>query len=139
MSAGGLDFVETLLTPAAKAASARFDVANDVYIRIGILGIIARNTRAASKPFITGIERSSTIKSGFNLWACSIATRPFSASPHTSTLGCDSSTRVTARLTAIWSSTISTRFGAPMFTDATVYFFYNRDNQVKGVDPGLEA
>src|SRR5437762_3768435 len=38
---------------------------------------------AASNPFMTGMERSSTINSGRSCWAFSIASFPFSASPHT--------------------------------------------------------
>jgi hypothetical protein len=55
------------------------------------------SSRAASKPFITGMERSSTIRSGFNSWALSIPSRPFPASPHNSNSGIDAMRRVLLR------------------------------------------
>src|SRR5690348_8836998 len=53
------------------------------YIISGTRGIVLCNTRAASRPPMTGIERSSTIKSGCSREAASIASRPFSAIPQT--------------------------------------------------------
>ena len=43
---------------------------------------------AASAPFIRGITKSNTIRSGFNSFACSIASTPSAAYPHTSKYAC---------------------------------------------------
>ncbi len=48
-----------------------------------MLGALCRIWRAASRPFITGIEKSKITTSGHCSMALSIATWPFSASPHT--------------------------------------------------------
>jgi len=50
----------------------------------GTSGITRFRARVASKPFITGIERSSRIKSGCNIRALLTASLPFSATPQTS-------------------------------------------------------
>jgi hypothetical protein len=48
-----------------------------------IPGIIAFRMRAAVRPFISGIERSSTIRSGLSSCAIAIASCPLEASPQT--------------------------------------------------------
>jgi len=52
---------------------------------------------AASAPFNRGIARSNTIKSGFNFLACSMASIPSAASPHTSNPACSKKIRITSR------------------------------------------
>src|SRR5580765_5631655 len=51
-------------------------------------GIVVLRTDAASAPFIRGIAKSNTIRSGFNFFACSIPSTPSVASPHTSKPAC---------------------------------------------------
>jgi hypothetical protein len=76
------------------------------------------STRAASRPFITGIERSSTIKSGLSCCAFSIASRPSAASPLTSQPACCSNvSRIILRIRAE-SSTIRIPFGTGAFHGA---------------------
>src|SRR6266496_4472021 len=70
----------------APAEWASFSVQESLYmlnIMTGTFGITRFRTRVASRPFITGIERSSRIKSGCNSRALSTASLPFSASPQT--------------------------------------------------------
>ena len=47
---------------------------------IGTVGSMGLSTGAASRPFMTGMAKSSTIRSGFDSFAFSIASRPFRAS-----------------------------------------------------------
>src|ERR1700681_2128954 len=57
---------------------------------IGTWGSIAFRTDPASIPFVTGIAKSITIKSGLSVLAFSIASRPLTASPQTLNRVCDS-------------------------------------------------
>jgi hypothetical protein len=50
---------------------------------MGIPGSALLITVAASRPFIKGMARSITTKSGFSWAAFSMASTPFAASPHT--------------------------------------------------------
>ena len=64
--------------------------------------------RDASSPSIPGMQKSSTIRSGRNSSAFSIASTPLTASPHTSKPLLENSERKTVR-TAGWWSAISMR------------------------------
>src|SRR3954463_2480360 len=77
---------------------------------IGTIGMSRFNSHAASIPFITGIERSSKIKSGRKISAISTASFPFSASPHTSKSFCESNSSHSAFRILSWSSAINTDF-----------------------------
>src|SRR6267154_3582466 len=48
--------------------------------------IVFLNTLAASSPFICGMARSMSTKSGLSSFACLIASTPLEASPHTRNL-----------------------------------------------------
>src|SRR5216683_1071237 len=80
----GSDFEMTEDTPSREACCSTYLSPKALYIISRTPGIKRFSTRAASRPFITGIDMSKTIKSGRNCWAFSIASRPFSASPHIS-------------------------------------------------------
>ena len=56
----------------------------------GTVGIVFLNTFAASRPFICGMARSMSTKSGLSSFACLIASTPLEASPHTRNLVRDS-------------------------------------------------
>src|SRR5436305_304887 len=77
---------------------------------IGTIGMSRFNSQAASIPFITGIERSSKIKSGRKISAISTASFPFSASPQTSKSFCESNKSQSAFRILSWSSAINTDF-----------------------------
>jgi len=78
---------------------------------IGTAGISRLRIRAASRPFITGMERSRTMKLGWTACARSMASRPLTASPHTCHPGSDSRHFRRRLRTSGLSSTISTRGG----------------------------
>lgn len=73
----------TARMPAALASSDNSGVANSANIKIAHSGTRTRSVRAASSPFIAGIALSSKRTSGLVRAAKSIASCPFSASPHT--------------------------------------------------------
>jgi hypothetical protein len=75
-----------------------------------VAGISRFSSRAASIPFITGMARSSKIKSGCSCRALSTPSCPFSASPQTSQPLCCSSTSRKQRRTSGLSSTINMNF-----------------------------
>src|ERR1700676_1357797 len=56
-------------TLSREACCSTYPSPNALYIISGTLGIKRFNTRAASRPFITGIDRSKAIKSGRNCCA----------------------------------------------------------------------
>ena len=72
------DFETSAETPAERASCSGNTSLYSLNIISGVAGINLFRTWAASMPFITGIERSKTIKSGRNLSAFSIASWPFS-------------------------------------------------------------
>lgn len=82
----------------------------DVSKTIGASGNIFFNRGAASIPFIRGIDKSSTIKSGFCSRAFSIASIPSTASQHSYPSAPDSKIERMTFRTCSKSSTISTHF-----------------------------
>src|SRR5438132_3538053 len=82
-TAASCDFETSARMPIKRACRAMSLSPNALYIMSGTEGSSHLSIRAASSPFITGMERSSTINSGRSCWAFSIASFPFSASPHT--------------------------------------------------------
>jgi hypothetical protein len=52
----------------------------------GTVGNVFLNTFAASRPFMCGMARSMSTKSGLSSFACLIASTPLEASPHTRNL-----------------------------------------------------
>ena len=79
------------------------------YIMRVALGKTRLNMRAASRPFITGMPISNTIRSGLTDCATRTASCPFEASPHTSKSA--SRAKISARICRIkqLSSTTRTR------------------------------
>lgn len=98
------DFNNTVSAPAAKASLE--NPVKEVNINIGTDGMRSFSTRAASSPFMTGMDKSRTIASGCNRRASSMPDLPFSASPQTVKSGTPPSTRLMARRTVELSSTI---------------------------------
>src|SRR5438552_5471072 len=82
-TAASCDFGTNSRMPIKRACRSMSLSPNALYIMSGTEGISRLSIRAASSPFMTGMERSSTINSGRSCWAFSIASFPFSASPHT--------------------------------------------------------
>src|ERR1700736_1798924 len=82
-----------------------------VNITMGVAGAISLICRAASNPFITGIDRSRMTKSGSNSLTFSMATAPFGASAQTFQLGFCSIQRRRARRIMELSSTIRILLG----------------------------
>jgi len=80
-----------------------------LYMISGTAGINRLSIRAASSPFITGIARSRTIRSGPNSCATRTASCPLHASPHTSKSASRLKISVSACRTKQLSSTIRTR------------------------------
>ena len=78
------NFEITYLMPALRASFIRCSVACMVNRTIAVLGAIEEIFRAASRPFMTGIDKSRITISGFSALTRSTATAPFSASPQTS-------------------------------------------------------
>ena len=75
-------------------------------MRIGILGSLRRISRAASKPFISGIWKSRTMTSGADCCAFSIASTPFAASLQTfHWSSCSSSILRQRRISSLSSTT----------------------------------
>jgi len=81
-----------------------------VWRTIGTLGKRSLICSAAFRPFSSGIAQSRTTRSGLSSMAFLTASRPFTASPHTSQSGCDSSVARTRRNTDSWSSAMRMRF-----------------------------
>src|SRR6266851_9819221 len=102
------DFETIAETPTEWASSSENTSQYSLKTISGTAGINLLRTLAASMPFITGIERSSTIKSGCSSCAFSIASRPFSASPHTSKSASDVNNSQSARRIISTSSTTKT-------------------------------
>src|SRR5205807_2045617 len=82
-----------------------------VNITMRVVGAISLICRAASNPFITGIERSRMTKSGSSSLTFSMATAPFGASAQTFQLGFCSIQRRRARRIMELSSTIRILLG----------------------------
>src|SRR6266550_4540114 len=82
-TAASCDFETSARMPIKRACRSISLSPNALYIMSGTEGMSRLSIRAASSPFMTGMERSSTINSGRSCWAFSIASFPFSASPHT--------------------------------------------------------
>src|SRR5438876_9188141 len=80
-TAASCDFGTNSRMPIKRACRSMSLSPNALYIMSGTEGISRLSIRAASSPFMTGMERS--INSGRSCWAFSIASFPFSASPHT--------------------------------------------------------
>src|SRR5215469_6284569 len=77
-----------------------------VSITIAVLGERQVISRAASRPLMTGMSQSKITTSGCKALTFSIATRPFSASPHIFNSGfCSMYERIKLRMRAL-SSTI---------------------------------
>jgi hypothetical protein len=74
-------FETTALHPHSKASREISGLA--VNVTTGRSGLMRDNSRAASGPFITGIERSRSTKSGLRSATFSIPSRPLQASPAT--------------------------------------------------------
>ncbi len=102
-------------TPASSATFLMCGSAKVVYITIGTAGISRLRMRVASMPFITGIERSITIRSGLSFCALSIASEPFAASPQTVQSGFSSNNAHKLRLISGLSSTTKIRFTCSRF------------------------
>jgi len=83
-------FWTTARIPAARACTFIAALSCAVYMTTGTSGSIAFKTDPASSPFIAGIEKSITIKSGWSVLAFSMASSPLTASPQTSKLVRDS-------------------------------------------------
>lgn len=71
-------------------------------------GIKRFRTRAASRPFITGIDKSKITRSGRSCWAFVIASLPSRASPHTRKPGSRTKTPQRACRIEALSSTMRT-------------------------------
>ena len=82
-----------------------------VNITTGRSGLMRDNSRAASSPFMTGIDKSRSTKSGLRSATLSIASRPFEASPPTTQSGTLSSKNLMEFSTEVLSSTIRMLFG----------------------------
>ena len=78
---------------------------------MGVVGAISLICRAASNPFITGIDRSRMTKSGSSSLTFSMATAPFGASAQTFQLGFCSIQRRRARRIMELSSTMRILLG----------------------------
>ena len=70
---------------------------NSLNTMMGVIGNNRFNSQAASMPFITGMERSIMIRSGWSIWAISTASCPFSASPQTSKSLCEANRKHSMR------------------------------------------
>jgi hypothetical protein len=77
------DLESTAQMPTVAARDLPNDSAYRVNITIRICGIKPFNTEAVSTPFMRGIAKSKRTKSGLSFVACSIASTPSTASPHT--------------------------------------------------------
>src|SRR4029077_20296562 len=77
-----------------------------VNMTMGVVGAISLICRAASNPFITGMDRSRMTKSGSSSLTFSMATAPFGASAQIFQLGFCSIQRRRARRIMELSSTI---------------------------------
>src|ERR1700730_17837782 len=75
---------------------------------MGVDGEFDFSVSAASSPFMMGMDKSSTIRSGTNSSALSMASMPFTASPTTLNPGSASNKARTAMRTLSESSTIRT-------------------------------
>ena len=82
--AGPSNFEITALMPARRASGSRKSLACMVNRTKAVFGAMEAIFRAASRPFMTGIDRSRITTSGLRALTCSTATAPFSASPQTS-------------------------------------------------------
>ena len=80
----------TSVTPKTEDRGPCIKSACSVSRTTGTVGIVFLNTFAASRPFICGMARSMSTKSGLSSFACLIASRPLEASPHTRNLVRDS-------------------------------------------------
>ena len=106
------DFETTSEIPINRACLSATVSPNALYMISGTAGINRLRIRAASKPFITGMARSSTIQSGCNSCAFAIASFPFYASPHTSKSASRLNSSESPRRGNRLSSTINTDFVA---------------------------
>jgi hypothetical protein len=103
-------FGTTACIPAERASGYSWGNSCVVSSMSQTLGRILMRSGAASRPFITGIDISMTIRSGRRLGAFSIASLPCSASPQTTKFGCESNKGRTAHRIVALSSTRSTFF-----------------------------
>jgi hypothetical protein len=103
-------FEMTTFTPAAVACLGNTSFACREHRITGTWSMISCRTRAASSPFIAGIDKSNTIKSGRSAFAFSIASRPSTASPHTFQSSLNSRIFRMARQITGLSSTSKIRF-----------------------------
>jgi hypothetical protein len=104
-------FATTALIPAANVSSGWIASAYNVHKIIGAFTDIARRVRATSSPFMRGIDKSSTIRSGLKHCALSMASSPSVASAQTEYSACFSKKwRVAVRI-AWLSSAMSMHFG----------------------------
>ena len=81
LSSGSV-FDRTTLMPTLAASSSNNLLANKVKRIIGTFGKSFFNADDATKPLMPGIDKSIVIRSGLIRRASSMATVPFSASPH---------------------------------------------------------
>ena len=102
-------FVRNASAPTANASCLASGESCIERTRILVEGASCRIFAAAWSPFITGILRSSTTKSGFSSRTKSIACCPFSASPQTVHGGCPLTIDLIPLRTISWSSARTTR------------------------------
>jgi hypothetical protein len=105
-------FVRNASAPAANAPCSTCGESCIERTRIFVEGASWRILAVACSPFITGMLRSSTTKSGFSSRTKSIACCPFSASPQTVHGECPLTIALIPFRTISWSSARTTRMGA---------------------------
>ena len=127
------NFEITRLMPALRASFIRCSVACMVNRTIAVLGAIEEIFRAASRPFMTGIDKSRITISGFSALTRSTATAPFSASPQTSQPSRRSNHARRERRMGGLSSTIRTVVDIRMAPSHTLSWFPGRPSSRRSI------
>jgi hypothetical protein len=120
------DLSITAWTPAANATSLMQGLVKVVNMTIGVAGMSCFSVRLASIPFSRGMARSMTMRSGWSIWALSIPSQPFSASPQITHSGCCSNKVRKLRRISGLSSTMRIDFTYARFKVERSYLRVNR-------------